>query len=120
MSYELTMAATRKSPRTQQPPQPLQIFSLSLTPDDGAVLTSVAQEASDQIGRRISTSAVLRAILHLMGKDLLPVSAIVETIEREVEGGRIWGSTTEQQRTRTQPRATSGAVTGRTRKTAKT
>lgn len=110
---------TRKK-RAPAPSKPrareaLQIHSMSLTPTAAGVLTSLASEASDRIGRSISTSAVLRAILTLV-EQRIPAREIFETIEREVGSGRLWGSTTEQQRIRAQPRAT----TGRARTTAKT
>ena len=72
-------------------PAPLRIYSLSLTEEHAAVLESLAQESSDQLGRTISVSAVLRAILQLVRKGMLPSPAIVEFVERELESGRQWG-----------------------------
>ena len=72
-------------------PAPLRIYSLSLTEEHAAVLEALAQESSDQLGRTISVSAVLRAILQLVRKGMLPAPAIVEFVERELESGRRWG-----------------------------
>jgi len=66
---------------------------MNLTPDDAAVLASLAHAASDQLGRTISTSAACHGILRLVGQGRLPTLGIIEAIEREVESGRKWGKT---------------------------
>lgn len=85
------MKAAKKPTRKKATSAPLKIYSLSLTAADVDVLDALAQAASDELGRAISRSTVLRAILQLVKKRMLPEPAITETIEREVESGRKWG-----------------------------
>ena len=56
------------------------------------MLSSLGQAASDQIGRRISTSAVLRSVVELVGKGMLAEAAIIAAIEGEVARGILWGA----------------------------
>ena len=85
------MSMLRTTTRKKLQPEPLRIYSLSMTEKDAGVLAALAQEASGQLGRSISTSAVLRAILKLVAQALIPEPAIIEFVERELESGRKWG-----------------------------
>jgi len=87
------MAAPRKPTLRKRAPASLKIHSVSLTPADADLLATLAQQATDEIGRSISTSAVLRGILRLVGKKMLPTPVIIEAIEEEIQAGRIWGTT---------------------------
>jgi len=55
------------------------------------MLSSFSQAASDQLGRKISGSAVLRAVVRLTDRGVIPFGGIVEEIERELTAGRRWG-----------------------------
>lgn len=103
VSYELTFMRIKKPTRKNQPPQtrrtsrlpapdPLRIHTVSLADEHAGVLASLGQAASDQIGRRISKSAVFRSVLRLVAKGMLPEPAIWQAIEEEIAGGRLWGS----------------------------
>ena len=83
------MATIRKPKAKKQPP--LRIHSIALTAENAVLLASLAHEASAHLGRSISTSAVLRAILRLVAKEMIPAPAIIEVVERELESGRKWG-----------------------------
>lgn len=85
------MAAATKPTRKNRRPEPLKIYSVSLTSADAGVLATLAQAASDQLGRSISTSAVLRGILRLVKKKMLPEPVIIDMIEQELAAGRKWG-----------------------------
>jgi hypothetical protein len=81
-----------KPTRKNRAPERLKLYSVSLTPVDADLLATLARQATDEIGRSINTSAVLRAILRLVGKKMLPTPVMIETIERERRAGRIWGT----------------------------
>jgi hypothetical protein len=72
---------------------PLKLYSLSLAPTDAAVLATLAQAASEQLGRDISTSAVLRVILRSIGKRILSEPALIDTLEAELQAGCMEGTT---------------------------
>jgi len=57
---------------------------------DTAFLASLASQAADELGRSVSVSAVLGAILRLVAKEMIPAPAIIEFVERELESGRRW------------------------------
>jgi len=77
---------------------------MSLAPENADTLDTLARAASDRIGRTISTSAVLRSVVHLVARGMLPEPAIIEAIEAELETGRRWG-TVKQSLPKRAPRA---------------
>lgn len=86
------MARTKRTP-TPKPTPPLSIHSLSLTPDTAEALATLTQDASDYIGRTISASALIRALItyaHEQRPDWL-TSSLWPLIERELAGGIRWG-----------------------------
>ncbi len=72
-------------------------ITVVLTTDNVALLQRLAQEASDQGGRTISGSAILRALVRYADKrgtawqrkNILPV------LEEEIASGTVWGTKKE-------------------------
>jgi len=81
-----------------QKPAPLRIHTVSLTPDDGAILTDLQQACADQLGRTISASAIVRALLRLAERQSPPVADLVTLISAEVDTGRVWGTVAGQKK----------------------
>jgi hypothetical protein len=84
--------AMRKK-KALRPPRPDRRTALSLSPQDYDILTGLSQQASDELGRIISSSAVIRALLHhagLQGSQWIR-STIVPFIEQELSSGVKWG-----------------------------
>jgi hypothetical protein len=85
-------------PRKKLPPKRTRheftIRSLTLTPVADEVLHQLGEEASDELGWKVSGSAVARALL-LHAKQQGPEWARVmlfPLIERELESGVVWGN----------------------------
>lgn len=89
--YYLTMA-TR--PKKTPPKEPLKVVTIKLTPALETTLAQLSQEASDAIGRPVSGSAVVRALIQYAGEQPAPWSAaaVHPLIETEIAAGRVWGS----------------------------
>ena len=85
--------ATRHSARKPLPIQkPTIIRTFSLTGDDEVVLTRLAQEVADRVGRSASKSQVMRALLRLtreFNEEML--NRLVGSIEAELDAGVRWG-----------------------------
>jgi hypothetical protein len=75
------------------PPRPDRRTAFSLSPQDYDLLTHLSQQASDELGRIISSSAVIRALLHHAGAQgpAWIRSTIVSFIEQELNAGVKWG-----------------------------
>ena len=84
------MARAKKKP----PKEPLIIHSLTLTPATAATLRRLSVDAADYIGRAVSGSAIVRALLrHIEQQPESWVQArIFPFVEKELENGIIWGS----------------------------
>jgi hypothetical protein len=70
------------------------LMAVKITPALAHTLHQLSADASDRIGRPISSSAVLRALVAYAGEQS-PAWAITELdplIEREIVAGRVWGS----------------------------
>jgi len=66
---------------------------MKATPAVERLLHRLSQEASDALGRPVSNSAILRAILSYI--DQQPPSwalFLYPFVEQEIEQGRVWGS----------------------------
>jgi hypothetical protein len=85
------MAATKKPTEKTPAPAPLRVHSLALTHEDVQALHSLAETCTDQLGRGVSGSAVLRALLRLADQGVVSLATLVERIEEEMDGGRKWG-----------------------------
>lgn len=73
-------------------PSPSSIHSITLAEEEATVLKRLSQEASDFLGRTISSSAVVRALLRQIGKqDPGVIDALFLEIERELKAGKLWG-----------------------------
>ena|SRR5215471_15221491 len=81
----------KSRPRKQPPaPAPLSVSSLALTPKELAVLDRLTVEQTDLLGRAISRSSVLRALIRLAEDKIRPYD-LRDAIEQELNEGRRWG-----------------------------
>jgi len=82
--------ATRKS---QPKKDPVFIHSYSLTAAVERALRRMSQEATDSIGREVSSSAIVRALV--LYTDRQPPTWLREQllplVEEEITGGIVWG-----------------------------
>jgi len=82
--------ATRK---IQSKKEPIHVSSLSLTPSTQTTLRRLSQDATDVIGRTVSDSALVRALLRYVEQQ--PLSWVRETlypyVEMEMTTGTLWG-----------------------------
>ena len=70
---------------------PLTFTTVSLTPAARAILDRLTEEMTDRVGRKVSTSAVIRALLHVAEQRHLD-AAIDTAIETELNAGTVvWG-----------------------------
>jgi len=84
------MARTRKKPPEERPL--LTIHSVTLTAEESAILRRLSSSATDFLGRSISNSAVIRALLRQIDKQGPPAAdTLFIEIENELKGGVRWG-----------------------------
>lgn len=84
------MARTKKPLPSQQPKS--SIHSINLADEEVLLLQQLSQEASDFLGRTISSSAVVRALIRQIGKQgPSAADALFIEIERERKAGKLWG-----------------------------
>jgi hypothetical protein len=81
--------------KTNLKKQPFVIHSFALAEENEETLANVRQTASDAIGRPISGSAVVRALLRYVTRQpsFWIAKQIHPLLEQEIEEGREWGST---------------------------
>lgn len=85
------MARTKKTPAREK--SHFSIHTISLTDAEALLLRRLSREASDFLGRAISSSAVIRALIRQIVKHGPPaIDALFLEIERELKDGVIWGS----------------------------
>ena len=79
--------------KKKAPQRPDRRTALSLSPADYDILTGLSQEAKDVLGRTISSSAVIRSLLHFADSQGLQwvQSTLVPLIEQELNQGVKWG-----------------------------
>ena len=84
------MARVKKSiPREELQ---LTVQTVTLTPDVIETLRRLSQEASDFIGRKVSSSAIVRALVRQIDQQGPPAAdALFIEVEKEMKAGRIWG-----------------------------
>lgn len=84
------MARTKKP--TPQEKTPLTIHSVTLSAEESAILQRLSRDATDFLGRSISGSAILRALLRQIEKHG-PSAAddLFFEVERELKTGVLWG-----------------------------
>ena len=85
-----TARPTRKKAATPETPAPLNSVGVSLSHAEVATLDRLAKEQSDFIGRTISRSTVLRALVRLAETKIRPLE-LRNAIEEELQQGRKWG-----------------------------
>ena len=85
-----TPRPARKKATAPATPAPLSSVGVTLTHADIATLDRLAKEQSDEIGRTINRSTVLRAIIRLAETTMRPL-ALRNAIEDELQEGRKWG-----------------------------
>jgi hypothetical protein len=79
------MASIKKNPS-------LVIHSVSLSPDTEAILHRLSSDASDFIGRAISESAIVRALLRRTEQQgPHEAGALFSLVEEELNSGMKWG-----------------------------
>jgi hypothetical protein len=66
------------------------IRTFSLMPADNRILRGLSQDATDALGRTISESAIVRALLRLAKQQQL-ASQLVTLVEAELNAGVRWG-----------------------------
>jgi hypothetical protein len=70
----------------------LAVHTVSLTPDVVEVLQRLSRDASDFLGRTVSSSAIVRALVRQIDQQGPPASdALFLLVEKEMKGGRLWG-----------------------------
>jgi len=68
------------------------IHTITLTPDVVEALKRLSQEATDFLGRSISNSAIIRALVRQVEKQGPPaIDALFLEVERELKAGVMWG-----------------------------
>jgi hypothetical protein len=92
------MSVAKKRVRKTPPPEPLRIQGLALTAEDSEALRGLSSTISDHVGRKVSSSAILRAMIHLADTDAIPLATLVGAIETEMNSGRKWGRTPRQKK----------------------
>jgi hypothetical protein len=73
--------------------EPLKVCSLTLTPTAEDVLNDHSQDATDALGRPVSHSALVRALLQYLARQpsTWAATALYPLIEEEMKRGRMWG-----------------------------
>jgi hypothetical protein len=73
--------------------EPLKAYPLNLTPTANRFFQRLSREASGALGRTVSTSAILRALLCYVEQQPRSWAAteLYPLIEQEIARGRVWG-----------------------------
>jgi hypothetical protein len=65
---------------------------MTLSAEESAILHRLSQEATDFLGRSISSSAIVRALLRQIDKQgLSAADDLCFEVERELKAGVLWG-----------------------------
>ena len=85
------MARTKNtSPKEKSP---FSIHTISLTAEETLLLRRLSQGASDFIGRSISGSAIVRALIRQIARQGPSAEdALFVEVEKELKAGVLWGS----------------------------
>jgi hypothetical protein len=85
------MMARAKKPLTQERPQ-FSIHTVSLSAGEVSALWQLSQDASDFLGRSISNSAIIRALVRrAVKKGPSAADALFLEVEKELKAGVRWG-----------------------------
>ena len=87
----LTLHMARAKPKPKR--EPFSISSVSLSRETEDLLERLGHDAADYIGRRVSGSAIIRALLRHAGTQgsAWLRAQLFPLVEREVESGVVWG-----------------------------
>ena len=78
-------------PLPHENPQ-LAVHTVTLTLDVVETLQRLSQEATDFLGRKVSSSAIVRALVRQIDQQGPPAAdALFLLVEKEMKDGRIWG-----------------------------
>ena len=82
--------------RIKKPPAPkksaFSVHTFTLTKDVEETLQRLSQDASDFLGRSISSSAIVRALIRQVDQQGPPAAdALFLLVEKELKGGVMWG-----------------------------
>lgn len=80
--------------KKSKPKPPFLIRSYAIAPDTEQTLENLKQDATDAIGRPISSSALLRALVRFLAQQLPAWTdkQLHPLIEEEIKQGRLWGT----------------------------
>jgi hypothetical protein len=88
------MARARSAPKKAK--LEFTIHSLSLARDTEDILRRLSSDASDYIGRAVSNSAIVRALLRQVDQQGPPAAdALFVQVEEELKSGVMWGKESE-------------------------
>jgi hypothetical protein len=88
------MARARSAPKKAK--LEFTIHSLSLTRETEDILQRLSSDASDYIGRVVSNSAIVRAMLRQVDQHGPPgADALFVQVEKELKSGVMWGKESE-------------------------
>jgi hypothetical protein len=76
--------------KTRLKKEPLIIRTIALARDTDATLARLSMDASDYVGRTVSGSAIVRALLRYAEQQRL-ASHLFSLVEQELESGIFWG-----------------------------
>jgi hypothetical protein len=84
------MVRLKLVPKREQP-KPA-VHSVTLTPDVVEAIHQLSRDASDFLGRTVSGSAIIRALVRQVVKQGPPAAdALFLEVEKEVKAGVLWG-----------------------------
>jgi len=86
------MANTK--PTREKPRPALAVHTITLARQDETTLEQLSSDASDFVGRKVSGSAILRALLRYAAAqgDMWARAELFSRVEQEMTGGTVWGS----------------------------
>lgn len=80
-----------KKPPTPEAPKPA-VYSMTLTPDVAKAIEQLSQDATDFLGRKVSGSAIIRALVRqVVQQGPAAADALFLEVERELQAGVRWG-----------------------------
>jgi hypothetical protein len=84
------MARAKKPPVQEK--LAMAVHTFTLTEDVAEMLRRLSSDATDFLGRTVSVSAIVRALVRQLDQQGPPASdALFLLVEKEMKSGRIWG-----------------------------
>jgi hypothetical protein len=91
MRYYLTTMARAKKPPVEERGA-MAVHTFTLTEDVVEMLQRLSSDATDFIGRTVSVSAIVRALVRQIDQQgPAAADALFILVEKEMKSGRIWG-----------------------------